>query len=319
MRRALSVGIDQYSFGALRGCVSDAMRIDKLLRTNHDGSRNFDCKVLLAPSGGPDTSVTRVILRERITELFSAPADVALLYFSGHGTVNDLDGYLCTQDAIAYDVGVTMGEILKLANNSQVKEVVVILDCCFAGNFGNMPDIDNARATLREGISILTASRGDQPSLETEAGGVFTSLLADALDGGAADILGKVSATAIYAYIEAALGAWHQRPLFKAHVTQVLPLRYCKAPIDKAILLRLPTLFTLPAEDIQLDPTFEPKSNNPNINNVAIFEDLQSLNRVFLVTPVDAKHMYDAAMQSKACRLTPTGRYYWRLANDGRL
>jgi hypothetical protein len=29
--------------------------------------------------------------------------------------------------------------------------------------------------------------------------------------------------------------------------------------------------------------------------------------------------MYDAAMQSTACRLTPSGRYYWRLAKDGRI
>lgn len=37
---------------------------------------------------------------------------------------------------------------------------------------------------------ILTASRGDQPSVETGGGGVFTSLVVDALEGGAANILG---------------------------------------------------------------------------------------------------------------------------------
>lgn len=319
MRRALCVGIDQYASGALQGCVNDATRMDRLLSKNHDGSGNFDCIVMTAPSGGSNTIVTRASLRKGLADLFAAPADIALFYFSGHGTVNNLDGYLVTQDAMKYDDGVAMGELLKLANDSPVDEVVVILDCCFAGAFGNPPTVDNARALLREGISILTASRGDQVSVETGSGGIFTSLLIDALEGGAADILGRVSAPAIYSYVESALGAWQQRPLFKAHVTQLLPLRHCSPPIEKAVLLRLPTLFLLPAEDLPLDPSFEPTSGSQNRVNLDRFEDLQQLSRHFLVTPVGAKHMYEAAMQSKACRLTPTGRYYWRLAKSGRL
>jgi hypothetical protein len=43
------------------------------------------------------------------------------------------------------------------------------------------------------------------------------------------------------------------------------------------------------------------------------------LNRVYLVVPAGAEHMYDAAMQSKACRLTAAGRYFWRLAKDERI
>ena len=66
-------------------------------------------------------------------------------------------------------------------------------------------------------------------------GGVFTSLVVDALDDGAADLLGAVSAPGIYAYVEAALGAWDQRPLFKAHVSRVLVLRCCTPPIDREI------------------------------------------------------------------------------------
>ena len=52
---------------------------------------------------------------------------------------------------------------------------------------------------------------------------------------------------------------------------------------------------------------------------VAIFKKLQALYRVHLLVPVGAAHMYDAAMQSKACRLTASGRYYWRLAKSGRV
>lgn len=319
MRRALCVGIDEYGFGPLNGCVNDAQRMTAVLKQQHDGSPNFECKTLIAPQGAGNAVVTRTILREHLQRLFKDPADVALFHFSGHGTINNLDGYLVTQDAKKYDEGVPMSEVLKLANDSKSREVVILLDCCFSGQLGNLPAVDNTKALLREGISILTAGRGDQVSVETGGGGVFTSLVIDALEGGAANILGAVSAPAIYAYVEAALGAWDQRPLFKAHVSSVLELRCCAPPIERALLRRLPALFPLPAEDHLLDPSYERSAPTAIAANVARFADLQSLNRVHLVLPVNAPHMYDAAMQSKACRLTPSGRYYWRLAKDNRI
>jgi len=293
--------------------------MEAVLAKNQDGSPNFECKTLVAPVGLGTNVVTRPVLREQLSRLFKDPAEVALFHFSGHGTVNNLDGYLVTQDAKNYDDGVGMGEVLTLANDSKASEVVILLDCCFSGNLGNPTAIGNSKAVLREGISILTAGRGDQPSVETGGGGLFTSLVVDALDGGAADLLGAVSAPAIYAYVEAALGAWDQRPLFKSHVSQVLVLRCCAPPVDRSLLRQLPTLFPLPAEDLPLDPSYECTSPNPDPGRVVVFGDLQKLVRVRLVMPVGTQHMYDAAMQSKACRLTSTGRYYWRLARDNRI
>jgi hypothetical protein len=319
MRRALCVGIDEYDLAPLTGCVNDAERMCAVLQRNQDSSPNFDCKTLTAPLGSAHDVVTRSILLDHIDRLFRDQADAALLHFSGHGTVNNLDGYLVTQDASRYDEGVSMGHVLKLANDSRAKEVVILLDCCHSGRLGNLPGIDNAKSLLREGVSVLTAGTGDQASVETGGGGVFTSLVVDALEGGAANLLGAVSAAAIYAYVEAALGAWDQRPLFKAHVSSLLQLRCCTPPIERAILRRLPTLFPLPAEDLPLDPSYEPSYPSANPANVTDFENLQALNRVYLVVPTGAAHMYEAAMQSKACRLTPSGRYYWRLASDNRI
>ncbi|SRR6266436_1586216 len=319
MRRALCVGIDEYASGPLQGCVSDAKRMEEVLTKHQDGSPNFECKTLVAPIGGGVNAVTRPILREHLSRLFKDPAEVALFHFSGHGTMNNLDGYLVTQDAKKYDEGVGMGDVLKLANESKANEVVILVDCCFSGKLGNPPAVDNSKAFLREGISILTAGRGDQPSVETGGGGVFTSLVVDALGGGAADLLGAVSAPAVYAYVEAALGAWDQRPLFKSHVSRVLVLRSCFPPVERAVLRQLPTLFPLPAEDMALNPSYECTSPDQDPEKVIVFGDLQRLVRARLVTPVDALHMYEAAMQSKACRLTSTGRYYWRLAKDGRI
>jgi len=319
MRRALCVGIDFYPFGSLHGCVSDAKRMATLLEKHEDGTPDFDCKLLVAPIGGGNDLVTRSKLKQAVEQLLRDKAAVALLHFSGHGTVNNLGGYLVTQDAKTYDEGVAMADVLKMANDSKADEIVILLDCCHSGTMGSVPAIDNDKTILREGISILTASRGDQPSVEVGGGGLFTSLVIDALEGGAADLLGEVTAPAIYAGVEAALGAWDQRPLFKSHVSKLIPLRRCKPPIDTAILRELPALFPVPAEDLPLSPEHEGTCPNKDDAKHELFCKLQDLNRVHLVVPVEVKHMFDAAMQSKACRLTPAGRYYWRLAKGGRL
>lgn len=319
MRRALCVGIDAYPFGVLRGCVADAERMAALLAKHDDGTPNFECRKMVAPIGGATDIVTRSKLKQAVEQLLREKAEVALLHFSGHGTENNLGGFLVTQDAKSYDEGVAMDHVLTMANDSKADEVVIFLDCCHSGHIGSVPSIDNMRSLLRDGVSILTASRGDQVSVEANGAGVFTSLVGDALEGGASDLLGNVTAPAIYALVEAALGAWDQRPLFKAHVSTVVPLRKCRPPIDTAILRELPMLFPVPAEDVTLSPAYEATYEKVDAAKNKVFCKLQALNRVYLVVPVGVDHMYEAAMQSKACRLTAAGRYYWRLAKDNRI
>src|SRR4051812_15009806 len=123
-----------------------------------------------------------------------------------------------------------MADVLKMASASTADEVVVLLDCCQPGHLGSIPAIRNDGILLREGAWIITASRGGQPSVEVAGGGLFTSLVVDALEGGAADLLGDVTITAIYAKVEAALGAWDQRPLLKSHVSKVIAIRRCEPP-----------------------------------------------------------------------------------------
>jgi len=57
----------------------------------------------------------------------------------------------------------------------------------------------------------------------------------------------------------------------------------------------------------------------PDPENTRTFAILQKYNRVNLLVPVDAPHMWHAAMQSKACKLTVLGEHYRRLIEDGRL
>ena len=153
--------------------------MERLLGRDEDGSLNFDTMLLTSDH----ETVTRACLRERIKSLFADPADVALLYFSGHGTENDLGGYLVTTDADAYDEGVWLTEVLTYANRARhIAEIVIIVDSCHSGWLGAVPAADNTHASLREGLSILTASRASQVSMEEGENGVFTTLVCAALE-----------------------------------------------------------------------------------------------------------------------------------------
>ncbi len=315
MRRALIVGIDGYPSTPLAGCVNDARTMATVLARNDDGSPNFDVKLRTAPSD----EISRASLRRNIEELFKDDASVALLYFSGHGTENDLGGYLVTPDAHAYDEGVALTEVLTWANNSDAREVVILLDCCYSGALGGVPAIDNTKVSIREGVSILTASRSGQAAMESAGMGVFTSLVVAALSGGAADVLGNVTVAGVYAYVDESLGPWDQRPLFKSHVSTLVSLRRSRPAIDVAILRRLPEWFPDPAHELALDPSFEPDAQPHHQQHEELFACLQRCRSVKLVEPVGEEHMYYAAINSKSCRLTQLGRHYWRLANEGRI
>jgi len=39
----------------------------------------------------------------------------------------------------------------------------------------------------------------------------------------------------------------------------------------------------------------------------------------YIMVPVGETHLYYAAMNSKACQLTPLGQFYWQLANERKL
>ena len=315
MRRALIVGIDDYQHAPLSGCVNDANAVAAVLATHGTGSPNFERHLVTSP---PE-SVTRVQLRKDITQLFATECDIALFYFSGHGFVRTGDGCIVTKDAQKHDEGISMTDILRLANNSPVKNRVILLDCCFSGNMGTPNTTDSGVAQIAEGVTVLTASRASEVAMEQAGGGVFTDLVLAALQGGAADLRGHITPSSIYAYVDQALGAWDQRPMFKTNVTQFTSLREVQPQVPLETLRKLVIHFPTPQDEHPLDPTYEDTEEGCDPDNVKVFKDLQKMEGVGLVVPVDEEHMYYAAMRSKSCRLTALGAQYWRLAKEGKL
>lgn len=315
MRKALIIGIDNYPSSPLNGCVNDANAIANTIETNGDGSPNYGVKLITSPA----TDVTRSSLREAIEQLFSGESDMALLYFSGHGFIKSTAGYLVTVDASRYDEGVSMDEILNLANQSQAKNKVIILDCCHSGALGSPNITSNNLAQLSEGLSVLTASRDSESAMEINGSGVFTSLVVDALKGGAADLRGNITPGSLYAYVDEALGAWDQRPIFKTNVSSFASLRNIPPKIPFETMRKITQYFSTPEAEHQLDPSYEYTDSSAVEEKVKIFKDLQSFQSVGLVVPVDAEFMYFAAINSKSCRLTALGFQYWRLVDEKKL
>jgi hypothetical protein len=315
MRKALVIGIDEYPGQPLTGCVADACHMSDLLSKHADGTPNFDCRLCAAPP----SQITRATLREHVAELFADEVDVALLYFSGHGFLDATGGYLVTQDAARYDEGVSMPDVLTYATRSPAHEVVIILDCCYSGGWGQLPALAGDQALLREGMAVLAACGPEETALGSSGGGVFTSLLCAGLDGWAADVLGNVTIGSLYSHVELALGAWQQRPVFKANLSRFTPVRRCRPEVELEVLRLATQYFPSPGADLQLDPSYEPQAEPRDAQHELVFSHLQQYRAARLLVPVGEKHLYHAAMNRKWCRLTPLGWFYWHLAKAGRI
>lgn len=317
MRKALVVGIDYYEHTSLlNGCGNDANSVATVLARHADGTINFDVNLLVASN--PETSIKRSLLKEKIRELFADKGDVSLFYFAGHGYLENTGGYLVTSECTEGDGGVSMNEILTLANSSPAQSKVIIIDSCHSGQLGN-PDIKDDRAIIAEGLTILTACSSEQSAKENNEAGVFTSLLVDALFGSAANLVGDITPGSVYAHIDQSLGPWEQRPIFKTNVKNFTTLRQVRAPIALSDLRKIIELFPEPGYEFPLTPEYEPDSKQPNELLVREFKVLQRYNRINLLIPVGEEHMYYAAMNSKSCKLTALGIHYWNLVKKQRI
>lgn len=323
MRKALVVGVDYYSnVSTLFGCVNDSFAVKAMLDRHADGSVNFGVKHLTAT--GSTELVSRDDLRQAIDDLFAGDGEVALLYFAGHGHIEATGGYLCSSDIRTGNDGVPLAEIMTMANLSKIQNRVIVLDSCHSGVAGGSA-LQQKVAEINEGVSILTASTSEQYATEENGAGVFTTLLVDALGGAAANLVGDVTPGGVYAHVDQSLGPWAQRPVFKTNVKRFVSLRKVQPPLELAELRRISEFFPAAGHQYQLDPTYEPERHStwsadpqgippPDPDHNAIFKILQKYNRVGLLVPEGAPHMWHAAMESKTLRLTALGEHYRGLA-----
>ena len=324
MKKALVVGINYYeNVSNLFGCVEDAHSVKGVLERDADGTVNFDIQLLTATD--PSTAITRNQLKDYVEKLFCDDSDIALFFFAGHGHVEATGGYILASDSNRGDEGLSLNELITLANHSRAKNKIIVLDSCHSGVVGKSSPSETT-SQIAEGVTVLTASTEEQYASEDSSGGIFTALFVDALNGVAANILGDISPGSVYAYIDQSLGAWEQRPVFKTNVKSFVSLRKVQPSIELSELRKIVKFFPEPGYEYPLDPTYEPEMKGrdtgmpePISENVEIFSTLQKYNRNNLVIPVKAPHMWHAAMEYKSCKLTVLGEHYRRLVEKGRI
>ena len=326
MRRALLIGIDNYPDPhRLNGCIEDIKAMRKALEFNGDGTLNFEIVEL------PNVQSSKIAMGQ-IETLFATDSEIALLYFSGHGCENSTGSEIVFPRDLSNDGyynGLKMRRIMDIVNNnnSKAKNKIIILDCCHSGDFGRYRiDIDNS--DLRPGVSILSACQGDQFAMgRNGATSFFTEILCMALEGSAADFLGNITIGSLYAYIDRFFSVSEQRPVFKTNVTEFIPIKRITPKVSSKVIREVVSIFKNNNYIFPLDPSYE-ESNAPgkpqqletpyaDPAHVAVMQKLQMMVSIGFVEPVDATHMYHAAMQSKGCRLTELGKYYWILARKG--
>lgn len=323
MRKAVIIGINEYTKNPLSACVNDAQAIGKLLEKNGDGSSNFQVSI--------HTDVkTKSELTQLILNLFNEDNEISLLYFAGHGTKNELDTYIVTPDAEYLNLGLSSTELLQIANRSKSKNRIILLDCCNSGGIGTTSIFGDNLSIISSGLTFLTASQSNENAMETINGhGVFTNLLLQALEGGAADISGNITPGSVYAYIDQALGQYEQRPVFRADITEFISLRKINPQVDLETLKKIITYFPNDNYAYALDPSYE-FTNAPNVEheikepyakkeNVEILKNLQKYHSIGLVIPEDEPSLYWSAMKSKPCQLTHLGKHYWHLIQKNKI
>jgi WD40 repeat protein len=136
----------------------------------------------------PVSSQLRRNLQHWLNAAERLPADIAVMYYSGHGDVIGDTFYLITADTMSgqyLSTALDISDIVKmLRENSPVRRLLLIVDACYSGQAAHEiaeAVVRNARllnfSRRGEGIWVLAASRPRQEARESQ----FTPALAKAV------------------------------------------------------------------------------------------------------------------------------------------
>ncbi|PZO11654.1 MAG: hypothetical protein DCF25_18990 [Leptolyngbya foveolarum] len=233
-RDALIVGVNQYqSLPGLNAPAADAEAVAARLQTQGEFRVHRLPEVIKQGRAtvGSRHGVTSQMLEESLVQLFkpkgkNVPA-TALFYYSGHGLQREAgiqEGYLATSDTDPNkgNFGISLFWLRRLLQQSPVRQIVVILDCCHSGELLSFSDADPG---ARSGIDrlFMAASREYESAYEALAGkhSVFTEALLSGLNPYSKEG-GKVSNHALTEHVSQQLRGEIQQPLFESSGSEIV-------------------------------------------------------------------------------------------------
>ena len=268
--RALLIGnstypADEHNLQTLKGPVKDIAVLNRALIDPGAGLfADIDVTLL------PEATSTRAI--RALGRFFGAADrdDVLLVYFSGHGKI-DQSGrlHLCMQDTDSADLlatAVSSARITEFADASHARNVIIVLDCCYAGAFrgGELGD-----AVAGPGRYVLTSCRGTQLANDATVDNgtsFFTQHLVNGLVAAAVDQDGDgyVTFSDLYAYVDRRLReAGKQIPQRRVNGDGDLPLAKRPLPAQTEATAAVP----VPGRTATATRPSQPQEPGPTLAN----------------------------------------------------
>ncbi|MYV97243.1 caspase family protein [Streptomyces sp. SID3343] len=150
---------DSHALPALHGPLIDIGELRRGLTDRRVGLFRPDDVLSLSDSGVHRT-------REQLDGFFSRAVrdDVLLLYYSGHGQLDERGGlYLCAADTLVDSLrstALSAPEINSMIEGSAAATVVIVLDCCHSGAFKTATDL--AGSVAGRGRYVIASNRSTQ-------------------------------------------------------------------------------------------------------------------------------------------------------------
>ena len=201
----LTIGVSDYGDKArdlqLKFAHRDARDVANALVNTQEGGLYAEVKLMSLQDGTANKAGIFDALAAMDRNMGGgAGQDLAVVMFSGHGTMIDGQFYLVPHGvdnstparfkASAIPATEFQSEIARLTQHGS--RVLILLDACSsAGLIGALPAADVLKSVLAaSNVSVLTSSSADKLSRENEKWqhGAFTKVLLDALSGSAYDI-----------------------------------------------------------------------------------------------------------------------------------
>ena len=319
MKKALIIGLEEYPkhLGKLKGSSENAKEIGQLLTRNESissnkGDLNFDCLVLNCNTNRK-TIINRKEINKACKELFEdQESDALFLYFSGYAIENEMGQYLLTPDTTDFDFGIALNDILFYANSSPAKEINIVLNCTY--KLRAKKDYALSSTLLRNGLSILTVK-----NYSSEKSIQFANTTINLLNGSNSNILGHVTFVELFEHAFDVLSDEDCEIHFQSNTSRISTLRKTLPKISYEVLKQIPSFFMHPSYYYPLTKQHIPALNLGTEDQVLEYKTLQKMARFGLVKPVNANHMYYAALNEKHCCLTEHGKQIWELLNMNRL
>ena len=215
---AVVIGVNEYLDPAipdLKYCVADARRVFEAL-TEHGGFEANRVLLITDDQARAHLRPLRVNFERQIGDWLdhARPEDTVVVYFSGHGFVDEPtgQGFLAPSDAMRADLrrtGFPTERLRQMLRNCKARQKLLVLDCCFAGAVRDGAPTGVSGEELSKafedarGLITLASSRKDQWSYECDKreAGLFTYYFAKGLSGAADyDRDGLVNVDELYRY-----------------------------------------------------------------------------------------------------------------------